>query len=99
VESEKYPKAFFNGSIENNDSVDYRSPGIYPVMVLGDLTIHGVTRSLNTKGTLEVKANGIVAHTSFRLNPEDYEIKIPRVVRDNIAENMEITVELGCNPI
>jgi len=99
VESEKYPKAFFNGSIENNDSVDYRSPGIYPVMVLGELTIHGVTRSLNTKGTLEVKANGIVAHTSFRLNPEDYEIKIPRVVRDNIAENMEITVELGCNPI
>lgn len=99
VESEKYPKAVFNGSIENNDSVDYGTLGIYPVTVLGELTIHGVTRSLSATGTLEVTANGIVARTSFLLNPEDYEIKIPRVVRDNIAEKMEITVELGCNPI
>jgi len=99
VESEKYPKAVFTGMIENNVSVDYSSPGINQVKVLGELTIHGVTRSLSTMGTLEVTANGIIARTSFLLNPEDYEIKIPRVVRDNIAENMEITVELGCNPI
>lgn len=99
VESHKYPKAIFNGRIENNISVDYNTQGTYTTKVQGEMTIHGTTRSVSAEGTLEVTANGIIARTGFFLNPGDYEIKIPRVVRDNIAENMEITVELRCNPI
>jgi hypothetical protein len=33
------------------------------------------------------------------LNPEDYNIKIPRVVRKNISEKMEITAELKYLPM
>lgn len=99
VESEKFPKATFNGSITNNADVDYSEPGTYEVRVTGDMTIHGTTQVVTEEGTVEVTGTGITARTTFRLNPEDYKIKIPKVVRKNIAESMEIKVELKCNPI
>jgi len=99
VESEKFPRATFNGKITNHETVDYSSKGIYPVLVEGEMTIHGVTRQVSAEGTLEVTENGVVARTEFTLNPEDYDISIPRVVRGNIAELMLITAELSCQSI
>jgi polyisoprenoid-binding protein YceI len=99
VESEKFPRGTFNGKIIDNDEVDYSRPGVYEVNVEGDMTIHGVTRQVSTQGTIEVTNDGIVAKTKFLLNPEDYDVRIPAVVRDNIADEMEITAELTCSPI
>ncbi len=99
VESEKYPRATFNGKIINNEQVDYTAAGIYPVKVEGDMTIHGVTRQVSAGGTIEVTGDGITARTEFKLNPEDYDVKIPGVVRNNIAEQMVITAELTCQVI
>ena len=99
VESEKFPKATFNGSISNNGEVNYATTGTYQVLVEGDLTIHGITRAISTEGSVEVTGTRIIARTKFLLNPEDFDIKIPKVVRKNIAENMEIRAELNCDPI
>ena len=99
VESEKFPKATFRGSILNNEDVDYTTAGVYQVEVEGKLTIHGITNKVYAEGTLEVHSEGIIAKTRFMLNPEDYGIKIPRVVRKNIAENMEIRINLDHRPI
>ncbi len=99
VESEKYPKSGFKGSITNNDEVDYGKKGTYKVTVKGDMTIHGVTNTLSTEGTIEVVKGGIVAKTTFKLNPEDYDIKIPKIVRNKIANDLEITVNMSYSPI
>jgi polyisoprenoid-binding protein YceI len=99
VESEKYPKAIFNGKISNNGEVKYQTPGEYQVRVAGEMTIHGVTRKVSAEGTIEVTENNIAARSKFMLNPEEYEIKIPKVVRNNIAEKMEISAELVCRPL
>jgi polyisoprenoid-binding protein YceI len=99
VESEKYPRAVFKGKILNNDAVNYISQGYYTVNVEGDMTIHGETRKVYTEGTIEVSAEDIIAKAKFLLNPEDYEIKIPKLVRNNIAEKLEITVEFNLFPL
>jgi len=99
VESEIFPKATFSGRILNNAAVDYSAAGIYDVKVKGEMTIHGQTQTVSADGTLEVSPSEIVARTKFRLNPEDYGIRIPGTVRKNIAEQMEITVELACEAI
>jgi polyisoprenoid-binding protein YceI len=99
VESEKFPKATFNGKISNIGIVDYSTGGIFEVNVEGEMTIHGVTRTLSTKGTLEVIDKKLVASAQFYLNPEDYDIKIPGVVRNNIAEQMKITLRMILDPI
>lgn len=100
VESEKYPKAIFKGKIINNPEVNYSEKGKYPVKVEGDMTIHGVTRKLSAEGHIVVTdAGDIVTQTKFLLNPEDYDIRIPRIVRKNIAERLEITVDILHQPI
>ncbi len=95
VESEAFPKSSFKGTIVNNNEVDYGTKGSYTVNIKGDMTIHGVTNTVSTEGTIEVTKGGIVAKASFLLNPEDYEIKIPKVVRNKIANNLRITVEMN----
>ena len=99
VESEKFPKAIFIGSILDPSKVDYATKKIYHVKVEGDLTIHGKTNRVSTDATIEVISDGITARTKFMINPEDYDIKIPRVVRKNISEKLEVTVELTYQPI
>lgn len=100
VESEKYPKATFNGKIINNAEVNYSAKGDYAVKVEGDMTIHGITRKVSVAGNIVVTETGdIVTRTKFMLNPEDYNIKIPRVVRNNIAEKLELSVDILHQPI
>ena len=99
VESEKYPKATFSGLISGMVEADYQTPGEYQVQVSGEMTIHGITRKISTDGSIEIRQSEIIAKTKFLLNPEDYGIRIPKLVRTNIAEKMEITAELVCNPM
>lgn len=99
VESEKFPKATFNGTIKNNSEVKYDSKGTYKVTVAGEMTIHGTTLPVSSEGSIVVTSSGIEAYTKFMLNPEDYNIKIPKVVRKNISEKMEITAELKYLPM
>jgi polyisoprenoid-binding protein YceI len=94
VESHKFPKSTFAGKIENLSEVDLSENGTYNVNVTGDLTIHGVTQKINEKGTLEVTDDSVKANSVFIVKPADYEIEIPAVVRDNIAKEIEVTVDI-----
>lgn len=95
VESEKYPKATFIGRISNNSEVNYTEAGVYEVSVVGDMTIHGITNKVSVEGSIVVNETGdIVTRAKFMLNPQDYDIRIPRIVRNNIAENLEISVDI-----
>lgn len=95
VESETFPKATFRGKILNNADVDYVTKGEYEIQLEGEMSIHGVMNKVSASGSLEVIKGGVIARTKFMLNPEDYNIKIPKVVRKNISENMEIRVEIN----
>lgn len=95
MESNTYPKATFKGSFTGATAADLKKPGTYPVKVKGDLTIHGVTRTVEHPGTLTVGGDGVVkASSDFIVKPEDHGIKIPGVVRKNIAEEIAVKVRL-----
>lgn len=95
VESDKFPKSTFKGFITNNDNLDYSKPGTYTVNVKGDLTIHGVTQTIQTPGTIEVTGDGLKASAKFIVKPADFDIKIPRIMRNKIAEEIEVTVNMN----
>lgn len=99
VESDKFPKSTFKGSFASANPVDLSKDGIYEVEVTGDLTIHGITQPVSTQGTIEVKEGQVVTKTKFKVALKDYKIEIPKVVVDNIAEEIEITVELQHAPL
>lgn len=95
VESDKFPNATFQGKVTNISGIDFSKPGTYDAAIEGDLTIHGVTRKISEKGSFEVKAGDKVQGKSkFMVKPADYDIKIPGAVVKNIAESLEVTVDV-----
>jgi len=99
MESDKYPKASFKGKITNPGSVNFSKNGNYEVTVEGDLTIRDVTKKISVKGNLEVVTGGINGTSKFNVVPEDYNIKIPGVVKDKIAKTLEVTVSMKYLPV
>jgi polyisoprenoid-binding protein YceI len=98
METPKFPKSIFRGKITNLDKINFQADGSYPAEVTGDLTIHGVTKSVTTTGTIIVKDGKFRAQSSFTVKPEDYGIKIPNLVRDNIAKDIKITIDNSYEP-
>jgi len=99
MESDKFPKSTFTGKIINLSNVDFSKSGIFEITVEGELTIHNITNKVSAKGTVEVTGNEIIANSKFLINPEDYKINIPGVVRDKIAKNLEVTVIMKYAPL
>jgi polyisoprenoid-binding protein YceI len=99
VESDKYPKAEFKGSISNNSTINYSKDGSYPAKVKGKLTIHGVTKDVETTGTLKINGGKIDANSTFNVLISDYNIKIPAVVKDKVSNTIKITVDCDLEPL
>jgi hypothetical protein len=96
METEKFPKATFQGKL-----VGFK-PGLtgeQKVRAVGKLNMHGVTRDIDVPGTVEFAGNKVVARTKFKVRLEDYSIKIPTVVWQNIAEEVEVRVDFTYKPI
>jgi hypothetical protein len=92
MESEKYPKAVFEGKINNIETVDFKTDGTYPLEISGKMTIHGVSQEIITKGVLTIKSGKILAAGFLQLKPEDYGIIIPALVKDNIAKVIDVNI-------
>jgi hypothetical protein len=94
VESDKFPKTTFVGKITNLSDVNFSKDGKYPVQVAGILEIHGVKKNVESKGTLTVKGNTLLADTKFSILLSDYNIIIPTAVKKTINNSIEITVDV-----
>ncbi|MEM6264783.1 MAG: YceI family protein [Bacteroidota bacterium] len=97
LESEKYPSAIFKGVFTSETPIDLNKEGTYPVTVTGKLTMHGVTQEISCQGQLVVAGNQLTAKTEFMVRPEDFDIKIPSIVVQNIAEEVKVTSILPFN--
>ncbi len=95
MESDQFPKAIFKGQITDAAKVDFKQDGTYPVVVTGEMTIHGITQELSTKGTITVKDGKISAQSNFEVAVADYKIEIPKVVRENIAKVVQINIDMS----
>lgn len=99
VESDKYPKAEFKGTITNNSQINYSKDGTYTAKVKGKLTIHGVTKDVESTGTLKINGGKIDANSVFNVLISDYNIKIPAIVKDKVSNTIKITVDCDLEPL
>ena len=91
AESHLYPKATFKGKVEDFDASTRTN-----YTVNGELTFHGVTKKLNDIAvTIEQQDGNYVLKGSFTTNPEDYNIKIPKIVKNKIADNVVVDFEFN----
>lgn len=47
IESDKYPRSTFKGTISDFSNADLTKDGTYKINVKGDLSIHGVTKNIS----------------------------------------------------
>lgn len=99
VESEKFPRGEFKGQITNNSEVNYAKDGSYPLNVKGTLTMHGITKEVETTGTLVVKQGKLLTNAVFNIQLSDYNISIPSVVSDKISNTVNIAVDCMLEPL
>ena len=92
IESAKYPKSTFKGTIADISKIDFGKNGSYSVNVNGDLMIHGVTKSITVPASIIIKNGNLSATTSFNVLVKDYNIRIPTIVENKVAENIQITI-------
>ncbi len=98
VESEKFPKSTFKGKMLNISEIDFSKDEIYRVVVKGILAIHGESHEVEANGTLEVSGENLKVFSELHISPEDYNIEIPGLVRDKIAKELLITVDILLKP-
>jgi hypothetical protein len=92
MESSRFPKAVFKGNLVNPQEINCTKDGSYDVHVNGNITIHGVTKPLQSHGRMIIK-NGVVSVSgSFDLTVADFDITVPKIVRDNIAKTVLVNV-------
>jgi polyisoprenoid-binding protein YceI len=95
MESDKYPKASFQGVIAGYDA---SAKGAQQLKAKGKLTVHGVTKDVEIPGTLEKQGDKLSLKTKFIIKLEDYNITRPQLLWKNIAEQVEVTTDISYKP-
>ncbi|MFZ1784847.1 MAG: YceI family protein [Ferruginibacter sp.] len=93
MESGRFPYAGFKGTIINLADVSFDKDGIYPVRVTGDMTIHGMVKKVDATGTITITGGKLSLASKFFIKITDYNISIPKLVIDKIAESIEVNVQ------
>lgn len=96
MESDKYPKATYKCSIV--DTVSWNVPGVYTVNSTGILSIHGVEKEITEQGTFTVNGNKISLESEFKIAIADYNISIPKLLFQNIADTVLVKMKTNFEP-
>lgn len=91
VESHKYPKAKFKGFILNFKDLNAQNP---ETEIKGILSIHGKDKEISTIVKVEISEGQINLSGNFMVEVADFDIKIPAVVRNNIAKTIKVSFDL-----
>ena len=55
------------------------------------MTIHGVSKEMTINGVFIIEDQDIIGTADFPIQITDYNIRVPRIVRDNIAEKVDVS--------
>ena len=93
LESDIYPKSIFKGWIIGWDDIQLSQDSLN-ILIEGDLTIHGVKNQVRQSGRVWVSSGVIYGESTFSVRLVDYQVKVPKIVRENIAEVIKVNVKV-----
>ena len=90
VESELYPKATFRGSFVKLPK-DLSVP--QTLTLSGTMDFHGIKKEMEIQVILSLKDGLLLGDAKFDLLCSDFNINIPKIVSDKLANSIEVTVK------
>ena len=79
LETDIYPECIFRGKLNENSAS-------------GEITLHGVTKKIEIPISKTINEENIIISTDFKILLKDHKIKIPRLLFQNIAEEIKVKV-------
>ena len=89
MESETFPSSQFKGALVNYSAIDYSKLGSYSGKVKGILTMHGVSRPIETDYSMKVDKAGVNVSCTITVKMSDYNIKSP-------IEEDAVNIKINC---
>lgn len=90
MDSDKFPKAVFRGKLSNFDLSSLSGEQEYDLS--GTLTVRGVAKEINSKATVKKVGDAIQLTTAFSVEPQEFDIKIPSIVKKKIADKINVSI-------
>jgi len=91
MDANKFPKATFRGKIETFDFSEILDVKEYPIK--GILTVRDEKKEINTTGKFTKQGDKLKLEATFSVKPEDFNIKIPKIVSKKIAGTIHVTID------
>lgn len=92
LETDDFPFAEFTGSLVT--SYNFEKGGKQNVKVAGTFKIHGVEQEMEIDGSLEQIDSGMDLQASWTVHLEDHDIRRPRVVFYELAQEQEVSISI-----
>lgn len=91
MDSNTYPKATFKGKVVGFNFEEISSSKKYTIK--GTLTVRGVKKEVETLATFSKNGEKLAMQATFGVTPEDFKIKIPKIVSKKIAGTINISLD------
>lgn len=92
IESDRYPKAIFKGTILDFDP-EGLSSGPREYTLRGSLEVRGKLRQIGPRVTIQKTGDILWLRGNFMVLPQDFDIAIPGIVANKIAKEVLVTFE------
>ena len=79
LETDRYPECIFRGKLEGDNAI-------------GEITLHGITKKISVPVIMSNSVEKVTVDTEFKIALKDHKIKVPRLLFQNIAEEIEVKV-------
>ena len=96
MESNIFPEATFRGKVI--EDIDYTKEGVYTVRAKGKLSIHGIEKERIIKSQITIKSGSMRIKSDFTVLLYDHDIKIPRVVSEKLAQEIQVSLTADLKP-
>lgn len=96
IESEKYPEARFKGKII--EDIKFNTSGTYKIRAKGKFSVHGKENPTTINCVLVINKNEILINSTFKVLLKDYDIQIPTIVNQKLAEQINVSVKVSMKP-
>ncbi len=91
MESSSYPKAIFKGKIDNFSKDRLKTVSEFDLV--GILTVRGKEKKISTKVLVKEINKKLIITSNFMVKTEDFYIKIPSIVQEKIANQIQISIK------
>lgn len=91
MDTHQYPKATFKGNLKNFSLENLNSDERFELS--GTISVRGIEKSIETTVNVKEENNRIYVSGMFFVSPQDFKIKIPSIVRDKIANQIQIKID------